>query len=210
MTVLDLDGWDGAAERSGSLYSIPSEHRFAAARQLTEQGWWLHVDVLAAPVPDGVSAEELRRVRAELPDARVEVHVMDLGGDYAGALDTALKHRPDRMVLPATRCAADGPLVRATGAELWSERHHDPLPDVPLDGVLLMLIDPGTRATCDLTRLRHLADVPAGTPVGVDGGVSREHLEAVQAAGVRHVVVGRALLSQQHPEPPQRREEIHR
>jgi hypothetical protein len=196
VTVLDLGGWDGPGSRAGSLYSTPPELRRDAARQLAAAGWWLHVDVLLTPDgPEGISVDALAEVRDELPDALVEVHLMEFGGQLSPVLDSFLELRPDRVVLPASRCGTDGPRVRDTGTQVWSEVHRGVLPDVEVDGLLLMLIDPGTRQDCDLDRLRATSTFPAGVPVGVDGGVRPPHLAPCLEAGVRHLISGRALLT---------------
>lgn len=196
---LDLTGWPGTGSRAGSLYAVPAPDRIAAARQLAAAGWWVHVDVMVAPAgtSGGVGLDELAAVRAELPGARVEVHVIDLGGDLDPVLAQVLRARPDRVVLPPAHCDRR----RVGGVELWAERDRRPLPTgLDVDGVLVMLIDPGTTQPIDLDRLAAVADVPAGLAVGVDGGVGPGHAGVCARAGVGHLVSGRALLSQHQPQ----------
>jgi len=233
--VLHLDDWapvPAGVSRAGSLYAVPAPLRVRAAHELTDAGWWVHVDLIvrptaAGPDPDtGVTRAELRRVRDERPDARLDVHVIDLtpsgpgGGDgLARVLDDVLPGRPDRVVLPAARCAPDDPAARAVrdaGAALWAEAGAAP-PAAGVDGLLVMLIDPGTTQSIDLRRLTAVRGAPPGLPVGVDGGVGRDHTTACLRAGARHLVSGRALLTPadrptDHPAgaPPDRTKESER
>lgn len=197
--VLELTGWDGPGTRAGSLYAVPAVDRLAAARELAEAGWWIHVDVMSDG--RGVTVAELARVRAAFPSARIEVHVIDLPPATGAPLPLAdvLAARPDRVVLAAGRCALEGAAVRAGGAELWAEGHEDPVPArAGVEGVLVMLIDPGTTQSIDLSRLDRVAALPPGLGVGVDGGVGPQHVAALVRTGVQHLVSGRALLSQHH------------
>lgn len=189
-----------AVDHAGSLYAVEPVLRRAAACQLAEAGWWVHVDVIvpARGPLRGVSLEDLAAVRSALPQARVEVHLVDLAAtDRIGAvLEEVLLSTPDRVVLPDRWCTTDGHRVRGAGAQLWVELDRSPLlTDVAVDGVLVMLIEPGTTQTIDLTRLAAIASLPAGTAIGVDGGVGPEHEAQCVAAGVRHLVSGRALLN---------------
>lgn len=205
---LDLSGWEGPGTRAGSLFAVPAADRLAAARQLAGAGWWVHVDVMSDG--SGVSVAELARVRSALPTARIEVHVIDLGDPQP--LGDVLDARPDRVVLSPGRCLAEGAGVRDRGAELWAQGHEEPLPaGADVAGVLVMLIDPGTSQSVDLSRLDRVPGLPPGLGIGVDGGVGPQHLPTLVRTGVRHLVSGRALLSQQHSSPPRTHEqESHR
>ena len=201
---LDLSGWTWDGSRAGSLYAVPAEQRIAAAEQLTAAGWWVHADLILDPAgaSTGVPPETLVAVRERLPHALLEVHVIELGPART-PLDVVLAARPDRVVLSAERCRRDTSPVRAAGAQVWVEHVGRPLPSElarpgALDGVLVMLIDPGTTQTIDLERLDAAPTGAPGLPVGVDGGVGRQHVHALSDAGVQHLVSGRALLSQQH------------
>ncbi|MGI4894677.1 MAG: hypothetical protein ACRYF3_06165 [Janthinobacterium lividum] len=205
--ALHLDGWDTPTPgltRSGSLYAFSPAQRVEAAHQLAAAGWWIHADVIlrrrgAGVDPDaGVARDTLAAVRRELPAALLEVHVIDLAGNALDELlPEVLSARPDRVILPAPRCGTDDPAVRAVrdhGAQLWAESGTLPAAATP-DGVLVMLIDAGTTQSVDLSRLAAVARAPSNVPVGVDGGVGREHTEEIVRAGARHLVSGRALLS---------------
>jgi pentose-5-phosphate-3-epimerase len=209
--------WDTPADVStaGSLYALPPESRPAAAALLHARGHWVHVDVLTAggQVVGGVAVETLAAVRAALPAARVEVHVIELGaGAVAPAPDDLLERllaaRPQRLVLPPVWCAAASPAsrrIRRHGGELWAEVAPGVDVDVvreltdAVDGVLVMLIQAGTREAADLSRLETVRRLAEHLPVGVDGGVRPEHTAACLEAGAVHLVSGRALLQPTGP-----------
>jgi pentose-5-phosphate-3-epimerase len=63
-----------------------------------------------------------------------------------------------------------------------------------VDGLLVMLIDPGTTEQSDPALLTKVTRARATLPVGVDGGVGEANLGAVLAAGATYVVIGRRLF----------------
>ena len=65
----------------------------------------------------------------------------------------------------------------------------DALPQV--DGLLVMLLEPGSRGRPDSALLAKVSRVSAAMPVGVDGGVGEGNLGDVLAAGATYVVIGR-------------------
>lgn len=192
---------------AGSLYAVATELRLAAARLLHEQGRWVHVDVMVADgrPAGGVAVEELAAVRAALPGARVEVHLISRDGRGAhldAVVPQVLDAGPQRLVLPVHLCGS-GPLlrrVRSSGAQPWAEVAPDTrLADVraeqdAVDGALVMLIPPGTREDADLARLATVRLLAPHLPVGVDGGVGPDNTPACLSAGAVHLVSGRALL----------------
>ena len=215
--ALSLDGWPapgGATTVGGSLYALPRAHRLTAAEELAARGWWVHADVLLdeAGTGAGVSLAEVAQVRSLLPGALIEVHLIELGGGdravaraedrFARTLAEALTCRPTRVVLPSARCAPDGDAVRRAreaGAAVWAEvaPRDDVSGDAALgsvDGALVMLIEPGTTEEADLRRLSQVTTLSWGLPVGVDGGVAPDNLDACLRAGATHLVVGRALV----------------
>ena len=96
--------------------------------------------------------------------------------------------------------------IRAGGAEAWVAlwREWDGLdetsapiwPATP-DGVLVMLIEPGSRDRCALARLALVNACADDLPVAVDGGVTESVAELCVTAGASSIVVGRALLAHQ-------------
>ncbi|MFI6407253.1 hypothetical protein [Streptomyces sp. NPDC050548] len=91
--------------------------------------------------------------------------------------------------------------IRASGAAAWlavapatelaAVRPYFEL----LDGLLVMLIEPGSTGTADLTLTAKAEQTRPVLPAGVDGGVDAGNLAACLRAGADYVVSGRALLS---------------
>lgn len=69
----------------------------------------------------------------------------------------------------------------------------DALPHV--DGLLVMLLEPGTSGRSDPMLLAKASHANTTKPVGVDGGVGEGNLAAVLAAGATYVVIGRRLFA---------------
>ena len=90
--------------------------------------------------------------------------------------------------------------IRASGVQPWLaispgttlSRCADALAHV--DGLLVMLLEPGNQGPADLTLLAKVAQASGHRPVGVDGGVGETNVANVLAAGASYVVVGRRLL----------------
>jgi ribulose-phosphate 3-epimerase len=90
--------------------------------------------------------------------------------------------------------------IRAVGAEAWVAI----APATPLtrlescldvvDGVLVMLIQPGSTDRADSALVGKVALASQRTAVGVDGGVTDSVIDACLAAGARYVVAGRRLF----------------
>jgi pentose-5-phosphate-3-epimerase len=165
----------------------------------------VHVDVMAETegLPAGVSMAELADIVSAVGPSRVEVHLIGSAEFVDTKLLRVLQLRPAKVFLPweaFTERRADA--LRAVGSSAWIAlwREWDGRdPSAPPwhctpDGVLVMLIEPGSRDRCAIDRL-DVATACAGTlPVAVDGGVTESVAERSVAAGVRSVVVGRALL----------------
>lgn len=205
--------WDTppGVSTAGSIYAVAPHLQLSAARLLHAQGRWIHVDVMTEgdrPV-GGVPLETLDAVRATLPDAQVEVHLVSRApGRLDDLLGRVLAARPQRVVLPVSEDGATGALARSVrdrGAQAWAELA--PGASVPdagalraeVDGALLMLIRPGTRQDADLARLDVARALAHQLTVGVDGGITAGNTSACVAAGAVHLVSGRALLRQVDP-----------
>jgi hypothetical protein len=178
---------------AGSVYAAPGS-RLSAAEVLAETGLDVHVDVMA--VSEGLPAVERQRVG---------VHLIGSGDFVDAVLPKILALHPGVVFLPwqaFTPERADA--IRAAGGSGWIAlgREWDGLGDpkwpAEPDGVLVMLIEPGTR---DGSQVDRLSLVTACTtrfsdlPVAVDGGITEDVARACAAAGVRQMVVGRALLT---------------
>lgn len=188
------------AELAGSLYAVPPAHRPAMARLLAEQKIWVHADVFA-DARAGVSLDLIRQLAGD-GTGPVDVHLLTAGA--LEALDVVCRPGIARVTFPFEG-APDPPAVaariRAAGVSPWLaiapetalEACADALPHV--DGLLVMLLEPGSRGRSDLALLPKVRQASAARPAGVDGGVGEGNLGAVLAAGAAYVVIGRRLFT---------------
>jgi hypothetical protein len=72
--------------------------------------------------------------------------------------------------------------------------HGDPQWPARPDGVLVMLIEPGSGDRASIDRLALVTACSAEMPMAVDGGITEDIAPLCVTAGVELVVVGRALL----------------
>ena len=211
--MIQLAPWhtDFAGTLAGSVYAAPGS-RVAAAHALVESGHDVHVDVMAASegLPVGVSLADLQAISATTDPRRVGVHVIGSCDFVDAVLPKILPLGPGVVFLPwpsFTPERADA--IRATGGTAWIAvwREWDGQ-DAPQwltdpDGVLVMLIEPGTTDTCRLDRLDLVTACTtrfAELPVAVDGGVTQDIAPLCAAAGAHQMVVGRALLTSERKE----------
>lgn len=211
MTALASWHADFPGALAGSVYAAPGP-RAAAAQVLAERGLDVHVDVMAASegLPVGVSLADLQAISVAVDRHRIGVHLIGSATFVDAVLPKVLACQPGVVFLPwhaFTDERADA--VRAAGSSAWIAvwREWDGLeaPRWPAnpDGVLVMLIEPGTRDRCRLDRLGLVTACTARhseLPVAVDGGVTEEIAPLCVAAGVRQMVVGRALLTRDRKE----------
>lgn len=190
---------------AGSVYAAPPGSRIAAAQALSAAGMNVHVDVMAETegLPAGVSKAELADIVAAVGPSRVEVHLIGSAEFVDTKLLRILQLRPAKVFLPwdaFTERRADA--LRAAGSSAWIAlwREWDgldpsapPWPATP-DGLLVMLIEPGSRDRSAISRLDVVTACARALPVAVDGGVTESVAELSVAAGARSIVVGRALL----------------
>ncbi|WP_197377391.1 ribulose phosphate epimerase [Mycolicibacterium baixiangningiae] len=191
---------------AGSVYAVSPEARTSAALTMRDAGIGVHVDVMAdgEGLPAGVSPAELSDIATALGPSRFDVHLIGSPGFVDGALPDVLSHAPGKVFLPwAAFTEERANAVRDAGGSAWVAlwREWDvvahPAPRWPAapDGVLVMLIEPGTRDRCRIERLATAAACAARLPVIVDGGVTKDIAPLCVTAGVESMVVGRALLS---------------
>lgn len=192
---------------AGSVYAAPSGSRVVAAQALAAKGIRVHVDVMAETegFPAGVSMAELADIVAAVGAPRVEVHLIGSAEFVDTKLLRILQLRPAKVILPwdaFTERRADA--LRAADISPWIAlwREWDgfdpttpPWPGTP-DGLLVMLIEPGSRDRCSVDRLDVVAACSGILPVSVDGGVTESVAELGVAAGARSIIVGRALLGE--------------
>ena len=132
------------------------------------------------------------------------MHVIGSTDFVDAVLPKILAVRPGVVFLPweaFTEQRANA--IRTAGGSAWIAvwREWDGLgePQWPTepDGVLVMLIQPGTTDRCRLDRIGLVTactTIFSELPVAVDGGVTEDVAPLCAAAGVRQMVVGRALL----------------
>jgi len=162
--------------------------------------------------PDGIvlTRDEISSTYIDPEGSPVE----DIATELDGVLDEVCAQRVDRVTFPFEACADDAAVaaaadrIRSSGARAWLAVA--PATDLAavrpcfamVDGILVMLIEPGTTDAADPALPARAGDIGPRLPAGVDGGVNQTNLGACLAAGARYIVSGRALLS---PEQPQRR-----
>jgi pentose-5-phosphate-3-epimerase len=199
---------------AGSVYAAPGS-RVEAAEALERAGIDVHVDVMAAAEghPAGVSLAELRLISASVHHDRIGVHLIGSTDFVDAVLPKILLLRPGVVFLPWHAFTDErARAIRSAGGSAWIAvwREWDghgapPWPARP-DGVLVMLIEPGTRGTCSLSRLAVVEACAAELPVAVDGGITEAAAPLCLSAGAQVLVVGRSLLLDlpppQHDSPP--------
>jgi ribulose-phosphate 3-epimerase len=189
-------------ELSGSLYAAEPESRSRFARELIQEEAWLHADLFDDPAA-GVDLDLVRSL-ADRGDGRVDVHLLTAGSLLA--LDAVCDSGVARVTFPFEDVddpAAISAGIRAAGPRPWlaiapgtePEACIDVLPYI--DGVLVMLLEPGTSGPANpdlLSKVTRLG-TEHGLPVGVDGGVGEHNLADVIAAGADYIVIGRRLIA---------------
>jgi len=210
--MITLNPWhrDFPGLLAGSVYST-ADSRVAAAQTLADTGLDVHVDVMAASegLPAGVSLAELQMISSNVDRARIGVHLIGSADFVDAVLPKILALHPGVVFLPWQAFTVErAQAVRAAGGAAWIAvwREWDGLTDpqwpAQPDGVLVMLIEPGTKDRCRLERLSLVTACTTRSqlPVAVDGGVTEEIAPLCAAAGVAQMVVGRALLTSERRE----------
>jgi pentose-5-phosphate-3-epimerase len=196
---------------AGSVYAA-SGSRVNAAQTLADMGLDVHIDVMAVSegLPAGVSLAELQMISAAVDTYRIGVHLIGSGGFVDAVLPKILAVRPGVVFLPWHAFTGERvQAIRAAGAAAWIavwqewDGLGDPQWPSDPDGVLVMLIEPGSTDRCRLDRIGLVTAFTArftDLPVGVDGGVTEDVAPLCAAAGANHMVVGRALLNSERRE----------
>lgn len=195
---------------AGSVYSA-TDSRVAAALTLADTGLDVHVDVMAVSegLPAGVSLAELQMISTAVDRQKIGVHLIGSADFVDAVLPKILALHPGVVFLPWQAFTSErAHAIRAAGGSAWIAvwREWDGLADpqwpAEPDGVLVMLIEPGTKDRCGLERLSLVTACTTRSelPVAVDGGVTEEIAPLCAAAGVQQIVVGRALLTSERRE----------
>ncbi|MFT4232330.1 MAG: hypothetical protein QM606_06100 [Leucobacter sp.] len=209
---------------AGSIYAVGPDRRIEAAKELAARGMPIHADLILAPgdgdggdgvgtagriVHLGVAPHEIRALRAALPDARIELHVILLDG--AGLVGGSVEMRAltefarevgaERIVLPEWLAGDDAVCAAFAGSGCAVWRELPPTYTVGdlaagrFGGSLVMLIAPGTRDTADPALLERVAALAPSCDVAVDGGVTPELAVRALSSGAQYVVAGRSLFT---------------
>ncbi|MBK3564735.1 hypothetical protein [Streptomyces sp. MBT62] len=192
---------------AGSIYAVVEAQRLAAARQLARAGLWIHADVITDDRGHRGVDLSLVHTLAEQRVGPLDVHVIAPEPELGGLIEEISAWQVDRVTFPFESCPDPAAVadtverIRASGAAAWlavapatelaAVRPYFEL----LDGLLVMLIEPGSTGTADLTLTAKAGQTPPALPAGVDGGVDADNLAACLRAGADYVVSGRALLS---------------
>jgi hypothetical protein len=195
---------------AGSVYAAPGS-RVAAAEALQIAGLDVHVDVMAASegFPAGVSLAELQMISVAVDRHKIGVHLIGSADFVDAVLPKILPLRPGVVFLPwhaFTEERADA--VRLAGGSAWIavwqewDGYGTPVWPAAPDGVLVMLIEPGTGDACSLGRLNIVEACASEMAVAVDGGVTEAVARLCLCAGAQSLVVGRSLLLNLPPPQP--------
>lgn len=188
---------------AGSVYTAPPGERVSTARRLAATGIDVHVDMMSGDggLPVGVSGDELLGISAGVARSRLGVQLIGSDAFVDAVLPGVLAASPAKVFLPWSSFTADrAATVRGAGSAawivIWDEWDGSGAPSwlVRPDGVLVMLIEPGTAGTARLSQLGVVAACAGDFPVDVDGGVTEDIAPLCITAGVESMVVGRALL----------------
>jgi pentose-5-phosphate-3-epimerase len=210
VTAAVLAPWhrDFPGRLAGSVYAVSAAARVSAARAMREAGLGVHVDVMAEDegLPPGVGFAELDEIAGAVGPSRFDIHLIGSPAFVDVAVPRVLPYAPAKVFLPwaaftEERAAAVRDAGGSAWVALWQEWDATGTPGWPArpDGVLVMLIEPGTRDRCRVERLNLVAalvtDRAAGLPVMVDGGVTEDIAPLCVTAGAEAMVVGRALFA---------------
>ncbi|MGF7234031.1 MAG: hypothetical protein ACQSGP_03590 [Frankia sp.] len=194
-------------ELAGSIYAVPVDERPSAVGLLARQRLWIHADVFAerdVGVDPGFIADLAGRGVSP-----IDVHLLTSGA--LDALDAVCVPGVARVTFPyegVGDIAGVARYVRRAGARPWlaiapTTTLEECAPFVGhVDGLLIMMVEPGTQGGADLGQLEKVAAADRRIPVGVDGDVGEDNIGRVLAAGAGYVVIGRRLFAVTSPIRP--------
>jgi pentose-5-phosphate-3-epimerase len=215
MTGVALQPWHrafGDHVVGGSVYAVKPRLRVEAAVQLTAANCRVHADIILGPDHRhrGVSWDELAEIRQAAPTARIDLHLIARGksmdpvrlAEERRAIETAVQIGAE-FITVSNRClsvhATALTTARAAGTNLWLEVPPDKPgtdePGIAIDGVVVMLIEPGTKQAANLAHLEKVERLARTVPVAVDGGVTRKIAAKCLQLGASYTISGRDLLT---------------
>jgi len=221
MTGVMIEPWHrdlGDYVVGGSVYAVQPKLRIEAAAQLAAANCRVHADIILG-LNDrhrGVTYDELAAIRQAAPTARIDLHLIVTGqsvgearlAEERRAISTAVQIGAEFITVSRqalTLHASELAAARAAGTKLWLELPPDqPGTDttvMDLDGVLVMLIQPGTKQSADLVHLAKVERLAKSLPVGVDGGVTRTIAAQSRHIGAHYTISGRDLFTSAKPTP---------
>lgn len=150
----------------------------------------------------GVDVEQIKEGLRHVPDMRLDVHLMVMPGTQrweqavdrvAAALAGTAVTRWSAVSAVLDRLKPRIQVDCEKWVEVWLPRDGAIAP-TEANGVLAMLIEPGTKGLADPAMIEMLSSLSRGARVGVDGGVTPSLASMALTAGASYLVVGRALF----------------
>jgi pentose-5-phosphate-3-epimerase len=196
----------------GSVYAVKPELRVDAAVRLAAANCRVHADIILGldNRHRGVSWDELAAIRRAAPTAKIDLHLIAPGSstDTVGlaeerrAIETAVQIGAEFITVNNRCLSRHGSALtaaRAAGTNLWLEVPPDEAGTdeqaLTIDGLLVMLIEPGTKQAANLAHLEKVEYLAQTVPVAVDGGVTRKIAAKCLQLGARYAISGRDLLT---------------
>ena len=203
-------GWPDAT-LAASIYAAPEADRREVAIAAALAGLWVHADVIVTDrVNRGVDLELIRDL-ATSQIGPLDIHLIIEGSDtdrLPELIEEVCSIPVSRITVPleaVTDIPAVADRIRAAGAAPWlaiapaTDPGNALIHRAHIDGVLVMLIQPGTTSHADETISHKAETIAPHTVVGVDGGVNRSNLATYLDAGASYIVSGRGLLANHDP-----------
>jgi pentose-5-phosphate-3-epimerase len=190
---------------AGSIYAVADTDRLAVAERLKREGLWIHADVIMDDLTHRGVDLSLVRTLVERRVGPLDVHL--IAPELDDVFDEICALKADRVTFPFESCpdlaaVADATeRIRRSGAAAWLAVAPGTELDAvrpcfeTVDGLLVMLIEPGSTDAADPALSARAGQARPGLPTGVDGGVDEANLGTCLDAGARYIVSGRALLS---------------
>jgi pentose-5-phosphate-3-epimerase len=184
---------------------VAAADRPAVAERLQRAGLWIHADVIMDDLTHRGVDLSLVRTLVERKVGPLDVHLIT--PELGDVFDEICALKVDRVTFPFVSCADTAAVadaaerIRRSGAAAWLAVAPGTELDAvrpcfeTVDGLLVMLIQPGSTDPADPALSARAGQARLGLPTGVDGGVNEANLGTCLDAGASYIVSGRALLS---------------